>query len=71
MLDDAIVRIILEKERRKREWQPEPLYLPVDDYEPLPDNVDNPKRKDGEDEEERGIVVFEMIAYKSNISYSQ
>ncbi len=70
MLDNAIVRIILEKERRKREWQPEPLYLPVDDYEPLPDNVDNPKSKDEEDKEERGIVIIETAAYSSKIFYS-
>ncbi len=68
MLDDLIIKSILEKERRKREWQPEPLYLPVDDYEPLPSTEDNDDKKD---EEEQSIVIFEMEAYKSNTSYFQ
>lgn len=69
MLDDIIIRSIIkrERERQKGEWQPEPLYLPIDDYEPpLPAEDDEDK-----EQEERGIIIIEMGKYKPNTSYSQ
>ena len=63
MLDDLIIRSIIERERieeerKNREWQPESLYLPVDDYEPLPSTDKNP-----EDKEERGVVIIQTRVY--------
>ena len=59
MLDDFIIDEVLEWEKKKRkeaEWQPEPLYLPIDTPRPSPEDAELP------DDENRGVIVIDCYS---------
>ncbi|MBI3291050.1 hypothetical protein HYZ76_02080 [Candidatus Falkowbacteria bacterium] len=66
MLDIVIIEQLKERERRKREWQPEPLYLPLEAPRP-------PQKKPAEEldiwqpdeNEEDGVIVIQTSSYVS------
>ena len=65
MLDIVIIEQFKERERKKREWQPEPLYLPIEAPRP-------PQKKPSEeiniwqpDDDGEGIIVIQTSPYFS------
>ena len=58
MLDILIIEQIREKERKIREWQPEPLYLPIEAPQPSPNDAESP------DDENRGVIVIDCYSPK-------
>ena len=65
MLDIVIIEQLKERERKKREWQPEPLYLPIEAPRP-------PQKKPSEEadiwqpeEDNEGIIVIQTSSYFS------
>ncbi|MEK6969047.1 MAG: hypothetical protein AABW48_01330 [Nanoarchaeota archaeon] len=66
MLDDFVIKEILRKEReKKKQWEPIPLQLPIDEPQlPLPSTEkDNPGYEPviiplGEDQPELGTIII-------------
>lgn len=66
MLDIVIIEQLKERERKRREWQPEPLYLPIEAPRP-------PQKKPSEEidvwgpqEDYDGVIVIDTGSYSHN-----